>query len=344
MKRLVSVITALLICATFVAACSAQAEDPTTPALQGVGALEEANSEDPQRIRIICTIFPLYDWTRQIIGEENLDRFDLTFLINSGIDLHSFNPSVSDIARIKTSDVFIYIGGHSDSWVENVLRGASPDLVAMNMLDILAELTDEQPLLDGFCEVDCDDDHDHNFELPHADEHVWLSLSRAITLCAAIADMLAELDPENALIYADNASAYIAELSSLDARFQAAVNEANVTTLVFADRFPFRYMFNDYGLTYYAAFRGCSAESEASFVTIISLANRINQLGLSTVLVTESSNQSIARTVISNTETADQRILVLNAVHSVTVSEARTGVTYLSLMENNLVVLHEALR
>jgi zinc transport system substrate-binding protein len=156
--------------------------------------------------------------------------------------------------------------------------------------------------------------------------------------------MLLEIDPENAQTYRDNADAYIARLSALDAEFQAAVDEANVMTLVFADRFPFQYMMDDYGLSYYAAFRGCSAESEASFITIISLANRINQLGLNIVMVTESSDQSIARTVIDNTDAKNQRILVMNAAHSVTVAEAGTGVTYLSIMQSNLAVLKEAMR
>lgn len=332
MRRYVLFFTALILLVALALGCSSR---------------EGANQEE-QRVSIVCTIFPLYDWTRQIIGEEGADRINLTFLINSGIDLHSFNPSVPDMARIKSSDAFVFIGGHSDNWVEDVLRGSNPDMHTLSILEVLIEELGEHDLLEGFCDVDCDEDHDHDFdeghEEHHADEHVWLSLRRARTICLAISDMLSELDPENAQAYKDNANAYIAKLSDLDANYQAAVDAANVSTLVFADRFPFRYMIDDYGLSYYAAFQGCSAESEASFVTIISLANRLNQLGLSTVLVTESSDQSIARTVIDSTDAKNQRILVLNAAHSVTVSEAGTGVTYLSIMESNLEVLKEALQ
>ena len=334
-KRKVSIITALILCVAFITGCSGQEAQR-----QGGSQQEEA-----QRISIICTIFPHYDWVRQIIGEENIHRFEVTFLISSGVDLHNFNPSVPDMTRIITSDAFIYVGGHSDNWVEDVMRRANPDMATLNLMEVLVETLGEHDLLEGFCDVDCDDDHDRDHhEEPHADEHVWLSLRRAKILCEAIADLLTELDPENAHIYRENADEYIAGLSELDDEYRAAVDAANVTTLVIADRFPFGYMMDDYGLDYYAAFQGCSAESEASFVTIISLANRLNQLGLDVVLVTESSDQSIARTVINSTDAGNQRILVLHAAHSVTVAQAGTGVTYLSIMENNLEVLKEAMR
>jgi zinc transport system substrate-binding protein len=155
--------------------------------------------------------------------------------------------------------------------------------------------------------------------------------------------MLSEIDPENAEAYQANADAYIAQLSALDAEYQTAVDAANVRTLVFADRFPFRYLMNDYGITHYAAFQGCSAESEASFVTIISLANRINQLGLSVVVVTETSDRSIARTVIDSTNARNQRILVLDGMKAVTADDRKNGTTYLSIMESNLEVVREAL-
>jgi len=300
---------------------------------------ETSGEAQPQKFSIVCTIFPQYDWTRQIIGEENLHRFDLTLLMTGGADLHSFNPSVADIARVKTSDAFIYVGGHSDSWVSGVLRDANP--IAVNMMDLL----DFEHLLEGFCDDDCDEDHDHTPAADDflADEHIWLSLPFAKTINAAIAEMLAEADPENALTYRANAAAYIEKLSALHEEFQAMANAASVRTLVFADRFPFRYLLNDYGLTYYAAFEGCSAETEVSFVTIISLATRLDRLGLNTVMVAEDSDQSIARTVIESTTAKNQRILVLDGMKSVTAADILNGATYLSIMENNLTVLREAL-
>ena len=291
------------------------------------------------KISIVCTIFPQYDWVRQIIGEDNMDKFDLTLLIDSRVDLHSFNPSVSDIARIKTSDVFIYVGGISDNWTEAVLRDANPEMITMSLMELL----DVQLLLDGFCDESCDEEHDHNLAEPHADEHIWLSLRHAKTICAAIADMLAEIDPDNAQAYRDNATAYIAKLEALDAEYQTVAQASDVTALVFADRFPFRYMMSDYGLAHYAAFQGCSAETEASFITVISLANRLDQLDLGVVMVTESSDQAIARTVINETRAKNQKILTLDSMQSITAADIRNGMTYLSIMESNLAVLTEAL-
>lgn len=307
----------------------------TTLMLSGCYRSEQDGSD---KISIISTIFPQYDWTRQIIGEENLDRFDLTLLIDSRIDLHSYNPSVQDIARIKTCDVFIYVGGDSDSWVENLLIDANPDMITLNLIDILGNLVK----YDDHDHDECEEEHEHGEH--HVDEHVWLSLRHAARICAAIADALAEVDPANAQVYRNNLESYAAKLSDLDAGYQAVVDAANVTALVFADRFPFIYLMDDYGLEHYAAFQGCSAETEASFITIISLANRLDQIGLDVVMVTESSNQSIARTVIRETKGKNQRILVLDSMQSVNSTDVKSSVTYLSIMESNLAVLKEALK
>ena len=323
MKRFILIILAFLIPAALLSGCSGN----------------ERNQSG--KISIVTTIFPQYDWVRQIIGEENTDKFDLTFLINNRVDLHSYNPSVQDIAKIKTSDVFIYTGGHSDNWVKDALKDADPNITAVNLFDIIGDLIIHD---DHECDDECDEEHDDDDDdEPHADEHFWVSLKRAKVICAAIADMLSEADPDNAQTYKNNLEEYTIKLDALDAEYQAAVNAANIKTLVFADRFPFLYLADDYGLDYYAAFHGCSAETEASFVTIVSLANRINQLGLNVVMVTESSDQSIARTVVNNTESKNQKILVLDAIQSVTSVDARNGATYLSIMENNLAVLKEAL-
>jgi zinc transport system substrate-binding protein len=324
MKRFAFIAIALFIAVPLLSGCSKKEWEPE------------------EKISIVCTIFSNYDWTRQIIGEENMDRFDLTYLISSGVDFHSFSPTMSDMVKIRTADVFIYVGGVSDHWVDEALRDANPDMIKLNLIEILGDMViyDEYGCDHGEDE-DCDEGHDHG-EL-HLDEHICFSLRNAKKICAAIAGILSEADPENAQAYQDNMDAYTAKLSALDAEYQTAADTANHTTLVFADRFPFRYLLHDYGLRYYAAFYGCSAEASASFVTIISLASRINQLGLDVVMVTETSDQSIARTVISSTESKNQRILVLDSMKSVT-SAAAENMTYLSVMENNLDVLKEALR
>ena len=172
---------------------------------------------------------------------------------------------------------------------------------------------------------------------------MWLSLRNAQLFSIAITDKLAQLDPENEQLYRDNLNAYLARLSILDSEYLNAVNDANVTTLVFADRFPFLYMMNDYGLRFYSAFLGCAAEAEASFATIISLADIINKNDINFVMVTETSDQSIARTVIDNTSSSNQEILVLNSMKTVTQNDIQNGVTFLSVMESNLSVLNRAL-
>jgi len=303
-------------------------------------ASDQPNEQD-EKITIVCTTFPQYDWVRQVIGTEKMERFELSFLLDNRVDLHSYNPSVHDITRVKTADVFIYVGGHSDSWADDILAGANPDIIVLNLIELLG---DDALIFGDFCDTDCDEEHEHDQIEPGVDEHICLSLRFVKTISAAIAGILSEVDPVNAILYQQNAIAYIARLSALDAEYQAVVDAASVKTLVFADRFPFRYMMTDYGLTYYAAFSGCSAETEASFITVISLANRLNQLELRSVMVTETSDQSIARTVIESTNTKNQQILVLDSLKSVTAVDAQNGVTYLSIMESNLAVLEEALK
>ena len=182
--------------------------------------------------------------------------------------------------------------------------------------------------------------HDHGEE---ADEHVWLSLKNAKTLVGAISNALQEFDPDNKDTYATNAAAYIEKLSALDGAYQSAVDGAAHKTVLFGDRFPFRYLIDDYNLTYYAAFAGCSAETDASFETITFLAGKLDELNLPAVLTIENSDQKVAKAVIENTNTKDQKILTLNSMQSVTTKDVEEGTTYLSIMENNLQILKEAL-
>jgi len=305
------------------------------------------NTRGTGKPSIVCVIFPQYDWVREILGERS-DRFDLTLLVDTLVDLHNYQPSVSDIIRIGTCDLFIHVGGNSDGWVDDVLKqSANPDMIVLNLIEVIGDAVKMELILEGMehdCDDDCDDlGHNHDGDHVHEDEHVWLSLRFAKTICAAITDVLSELDPDNAGYYSGNLTAYTDRLTSLDMEYQAAADAANVTTLVFADRFPFRYMMDDYGLGFYAAFSGCSAETEASFSTIVFLATKVEELVLNHVMVTESADQSLARTVINSTPRKSQQILVLNAMQSVTRRDIDNGATYLSIMESNLAVLREAL-
>jgi len=299
---------------------------------------KQNSSGTDSRISVVCTIFPQYDWARQILGDK-ADEITLTLLLNNRADLHNYQPSVDDIITISTCDLFIYVGGESDKWVDGALRDAiNKQMIVINLLDALGGAAKEEVLLEGMEDEDEDgDDADY-------DEHVWLSLRNAQVFCPVIADALALLDADNAEKYQANLAEYIRKLKSLDAEYRATVDAAAVKTMLFGDRFPFRYMMDDYGLTPYAAFSGCSAETEAGFDTIIFLAKKVDELELRTVMVTESSDKSIAETIISNTIGKNQHILVLDAIQSVTSDDVGNGATYLSIMESNLNVLKEALQ
>jgi len=297
-----------------------------------------------EKAGIVCTIFPQYDWVRAILGERAED-IGVALLLDNKIDLHNYQPTFDDIAKISTCDLFIYVGGESDGWVEDVLKeAANKDMIAINLLEALGDMAKPEEIIEGMEEEDDDDDdtgRDHDSE-PEYDEHVWLSLRNARVLCAAIADALSALDADNAELYRSNLAAYIEKLSALDAEYQSAAKAAPARTLLFGDRFPFRYLADDYGLRYYAAFAGCSAETEASFETIVFLARKVDELNLKTIMVTESSDQAIAKTIRNNTAGKNQQILALDSMQSA--DGVKNGATYLSVMERNLSVLKEALR
>ncbi|MCR5101288.1 MAG: metal ABC transporter substrate-binding protein, partial [Butyrivibrio sp.] len=286
---------------------------------------------------------------------------EVTMLLDNGVDLHSYQPTADDILKISTADLFIYVGGESDEWVDDVLKEAvNPDMVVIDLLDVLGTSVKEEEVVEGMeghdheHEEDAEDheheeeaeDHEHEHEEGEVeyDEHVWLSLRNASTLVSSISEALQTIDADNAQTYADNTASYIEQLDTLDSEYETAVSEGTQTTVLFGDRFPFRYLVDDYGLSYYAAFVGCSAETEASFETITFLAEKIDELGLNTVLTIEGNEHKIAETIIENTQSKDQQILTLDSIQSTTADDVQNGVTYLSIMENNLEVLKEALK
>ena len=325
MKRTTAILLALLLLAVALPGC-------------GQAAPDKAGAGKPS---IVCTIFPQYDWVRQILGDKAGD-VDLTLLLGSKTDLHNYQPSVDDIVKISTCDLFIYVGGESDGWVHDALaQVTNPDMIAINLLEALGDAAKEEELLPSM-EAE-DEEEGGEEEGPEYDEHVWLSLKNAQVFCPVIADALAQIDPENAGTYQANLAAYDAKLAALDAQYRAAVDAAPIKALLFGDRFPFRYLKDDYGLECDAAFAGCSAETEASFGTIARLAEKVDEWGLHTVMVIESGDKSIAETIIANTAGGNQQILVLDSMQSVTFG-ALESVTYLSIMEGNLAVLKEALK
>ena len=311
---------------------------------------ENQDIPDADNFSIVCTVFPQYDWVRQILGV-NADNFDITLLLDNRIDLHNYQPSVDDIVNISNCDLFIYVGGESDEWAEGILSGASnADMRVINLLEALGEAAKMEVIIEGMEEFeeshghDEEEDSDEDAGEPEYDEHVWLSLRNAQFFCSLIADELSLLDAGAAGEYRANYASYAEELSALDAEYQAAAGEASVRTLLFGDRFPFRYLADDYDIDYYAAFPGCSAETEASFETIIFLARKVDEMNLKNVIVTESSDRAIATTIISNTEGKNQQIIMMDALQSVTAGDIQSGTTYLSVMESNLKALKEALQ
>lgn len=498
MKKMFSCLLAVLMLGFTFTACTGQ---------------EQLN--DPDKLKIVTTIFPQYDWVKQILGDQ-AEHAELTLLIDNGVDLHSYQPTTDDIIKISTCDVFIYVGGESDSWVKDALKTATnKNMVVIDLLEVMGEAVKEEEIKEGMehdhahshdevdpaivkdrplsdwqgdwstieralekgaldayiahqaeeNEVDAqaqkitytqrwksdydtiriDDNtvtlddqqaeyryigykivesdqgasvwygfeiagtsgqtpkylalsdhgtggdtheeeehgeaehfhlrygnesfevltaiegwaptyfgaattqeeiaeamsgHSHEGEL---DEHVWLSLKNAQTLTRYIADRLGEVDAKNADLYEANLAAYQDKLIDLYKEFNNVVSSSANRTLLFADRFPFRYLVDEYGLDYYAAFSGCSAETEASFETIVFLADKVNALDLSSVMVIETSDQSIAKTVVQNTKNKNQKILVLNSLQSVTAADIAAGASYLGMMEENLAVLNEAL-
>lgn len=320
-------------------------------ALAGCGKQNDTNQTD--KLSIVTTIFPEYDWVREILGDK-ADNAEITMLLDNGVDLHSYQPTADDIVKISDCDLFIYVGGESDEWVEDALRNAANrNMKVINLLEVLGDSVKTEEIVEGMQEEEHEhedaEEHEHEDAEEHeheeeADEHVWLSLKNAKMLVRVISKALQELDPDSKDIYAANADAYVKKLSALDAEYQAAVDAASNKTILFGDRFPFRYLVDDYGLRYYAAFVGCSAETEAGFETISFLAKRVDELKLPCVLTIEGAQHKIAETIVRNTTAKNQRVLTMDSMQSTTSKDVKNGTTYLSVMEKNLSVLKEALR
>ena len=499
-----NIVLAALTSAVTVAGACAPAFAETT------GAPEESD-----KLSIVTTIFPEYDWVREILGDQ-ADSADLTMLLDNGVDLHSYQPTADDIIKISECDLFLYVGGESDAWVEDALKESqNKDQKVINLLDVLKDTIKTEEAMPGmqaeeghnhgyshFADEDVEDrelsdwsgewqsvypylengdldevmdrkaengdktaeeyksyyetgyktdvekitidgengiieftkngvaakgtyeykgyqiydyesgsrgvryffektngddaapkyvqfsdhgiapgaaEHFHIYagndsfdalseemenwptyypaemtgeeiredmlehEEKEYDEHVWLSLKNAEIICQSIADTLGEIDPENKDTYEANVVAYIEELAGLDVQYQDTVDTASRKTVLFGDRFPFRYMVDDYGLNYYAAFAGCSAESEASFETISFLAKKVDELQLPCILTIEGEQHKIAETIKANTQNQDQEILTINSMQSVTSEDVQNGANYFSIMEENLNVLKQAL-
>ena len=306
---------------------------------------------------------------RQILGDEAKNA-DITLLLDKGVDLHSYQPNAEDIAKISECDLFLYVGGESDGWVKDALKeGKNPDRKVINLLEALGNNTKEEEVVEGMQAEEEEGSKDSEStaasqaaesqaagestaasaeseeeECPEYDEHVWLSLRNAESICEVITEDLKSLDSAHAAVYEANLKKYTEQLESLDQQYTDTVKAAANKTLLFGDRFPFRYLVDDYGIKYYAAFVGCSAETEASFETVSFLAKKMDELGLKHVMTIEGPNKKIAETIIQNTKDKNQDILTLNSMQSTTEQDIESGETYLGIMQQNLEVLKKALQ
>ena len=530
MKKIFALLLALLMLASVLAGCaSEQVNNDTNPetkpdasANTDVNAKPAAEKAPEKSLKIVTTIFPEYDWVREVLGDQ-AENDELTMLLDNGVDLHSYQPTADDIVKISDCDLFIYVGGESDGWVDDALKNATnKNMKVIDLLEVLGDSVKAEEVVEGMQETEHDHGHDHSKEVStfeddevqdrslsdwagdwqsaypfaldgtlddafaamaeegemtadeyktyyqngyktditnidiegdhieftyedgkkvgsdykyvgyyiqnwstgtkaamyrfeaadkdsgapvyiefndhmieptaaehfrirmsnesfdaivdpenswptffpadmtgeeicehmeghdheheeEADEHVWLSLKNAEVLVNAISKSLQELDPDNKDTYAANSDAYVKKLAALDADYQAAVDAASNKTVLFGDRFPFRYLVDDYGLNYYAAFVGCSAETEASFETISFLAKKVDELKLPCVLTIEGAQHKIAETIVQNTAEKNQKVLTMDSMQSTTSKDVKNGTTYLSVMEKNLSVLKETL-
>lgn len=291
------------------------------------------NKVDEGKMNVVATIFPEYDFLRQIAG----DHINLTMLLKPGAESHSFEPTPKDIKNIEHANLFVYVGGDSDSWVESILESIdTTDTKIVTLMDCV-DLVEEETVEGMTPEAEEAGDGEEEVEY---DEHVWTSPKNAIVIVQKLCDALCEIDPANKEDYIRNTNDYTKKLENLDQEFKEVVDTAKRKEIIVGDRFPFRYLVEEYGLTYYAAFPGCSTDTEANAATIAVLTDKVKEDAIPVVFHIELSNGKICDSICEETGAKSEQ---LNAVHNVTKEDFEAGITYLDMMEHNVHVLKEAL-
>ena len=335
MKKILSV----MLCAGLLLATLAGCGGANTSEAPGGGSNEPPESDD--KINVVTTIFAPYDFARQIAG----DQAELTMLLPPASESHSYEPTPKDIIKIQNCDVFVYIGGESDAWVQTMLSSFDTSnmqiITLMDCVEVLEEeITEGMQDDHAHDEAEAGHDDDHVEEETEYDRHVWTSPKNAKKIVQKLSDALCEADLANADAYRQNTAAYLTQLDELDASFQATVDAANRKTIVFGDQFPFRYLADAYGLDYFAAFPGCSSDTEASAATVVFLINKVKSEQIPVVFHVELSNKKMANTI---SEATGAKVLLLHACHNVSKAEFESGAGYLDLMRQNVKNLQEAL-
>jgi periplasmic solute binding family protein len=351
MKKYIGIGLSILVAIMMVLGCAKKEITGSSEAESGSSVTEsssvaESNSEETKKLSIVTTIFPAYDWVKQVVGDNK--NVEISFLIDKGVDLHSYQASAADIAKITDSDLFVYVGGDSDDWAEDIIK-ENPNLNYINMVDSIGEAALAEELVEGMQD---EEEHDNESE-EHAneegeheegeeeiDEHVWLSIKNAETIVSAIEAKLAEIDPDNKADYEKNAKDYLAKLDELDKEYKETLSSIQNKTIIVGDRFPFRYLVNEYGINYYAAFLGCDAGSEASFETVTFLANKMDELNMSKIFIIDGSKGDLAKTIVDNTNDKNATVLMLDSMQS---TKSSDNANYIDIMRKNLEVLKDAL-
>ena len=322
----------------------------------GCGHTEDSTNSNT--VTVLCAAFAEYDWTRNILGE-NPGNVDLQLLNASGMDMHSYQPSVADMVKIADADLVVYTGGESEFWIEDALESSAADAADRQSLSMMEVFEHNHELADRYSS-DGDEDHNHDHDYGHGhetagdeasheshihstDEHLWLSPVMASAFITEITEAICVLDPHNEDYYRSNASSYTEKIRQLNDSFKEVADAAGYNTILFADRYPFKYLLEDYGLRHVAAFPGCSAETEASFETILNLSETMDNMALDSVIILHKSSPDLARTVISNSGHPDAEILILNSMQSVTAKDIECGASWISIMNENLASLRQAL-
>lgn len=283
------------------------------------------SANDDHKLKIVTTIFPQYDFARQIGG----DKISLQMLVTPGGESHSYEPTPRDIIAVNNCDIFICSGGESDVWSNVILKSVNTEnKIVIQLMDCVEAV--EEEITEGMTEKPTFGD---NEEEPEYDEHVWTSIKNAKKISEAITAAMCGKDKENAELYTDNLNGYIKQLDNLDKSYEEAVSASENKTLIFGDRFPFRYLFDDYGLKYYAAFPGCSTDSDVSAKNMLFLINKVRENDLSAVYYIEFSTRKIADTIADETGTEP---LLFHSCHTVSKADFENGVTYIDLMTQNL--------
>ena len=321
-----------------------------TALLLGCGAQTTPIEEGADKVSVVCTTFPQYDWVMNLLGDA-AETVEVSLLVKNSSDIHNYQPSAQDMIAMKEADLFLYVGGESDSWVKDLMKAdVTLSDKSVSLVAALGDAALVEEIVEGM-----EHDHDHGNSFQQApgeaedhdsetlDEHVWLSLENAEILCQYISGRLQKLAPDEAAMIAESTATYVKELHELGVEYQSMVDESGHNALIFGDRFPFRYLTEDYELEYYAAFAGCNAEVEAGFDTIIGLAEKVDELEVPCVLVIDGSDKSLAEAILQAAGKSDKEILTLDSMQSVSWEDILQGSNYLDIMKANLKVLRKAL-